>query len=162
MENQGTGDCRRFLAEETEAAIRQAAKARCRELEARCREPEAQCTDIEAAVEARVIAEAQAKFDRVCSELQARCKAESESAVEARIDEAKAELRLEFERARAEFEARCKAKAEAHIAEVQIKARAEAINDLEKAVLADLEKAALRGEQSRGTDTDAALGPLMR
>ena len=34
------------------------------------------------------------------------------------------------------------------------------MNHLEAAVLADLEKAAaLRGEQSRGTDADAALGP---
>ena len=96
-----------FLAEETGAAIRQAAKARCRELEAQC---EAKCKDTEAAVEARVIAQAQAEFGRVYAELQARCKAESEAAVEARIDEAKAELRLEFGRARAEFEARCKAK----------------------------------------------------
>ena len=36
------------------------------------------------------------------------------------------------------------------------------MNHLETAVLADLEKAAaLRGEQSRGTDADAALGPLL-
>ena len=41
-----------------EAAISQAAKARCTELEAQC---EAKCKDIEAAVEARVIAEAQAE-----------------------------------------------------------------------------------------------------
>ena len=43
---------------------------------------------------------------------------------------------------------------------MRIEARAEAMNHLEKAVLADLEKAALRREQSRGTDADAALGPL--
>ena len=56
----------------------------------------------------------------------------------------------------------CKAKAEACIAEVSTEARAEAINHLEAAVLADPEKAAaLRGEQSRGTDADAALGPLL-
>ena len=147
-----------LMAQEIEAAISQAAKARCRELEAQC---EAKCKDIEAAVEARVIAQAQAEFGRVYAELQARCKAESEAAVEARIDEAKAELRLEFGRARAEFEARCKAEAEARIAEVRIEARAEAFNHLEKAVLADLEKAALRGEQPRGTGADAALGPLL-
>jgi len=114
-----------LMAQEIEAAISQAAKARCRELEAQC---EAKCKDIEAAVEARVIAQAQAEFGRVYEELQARCKAESEAAVEARIDEAKAELRLEFGRARAEFEARCKAEAEARIAEVRIEARADAIN----------------------------------
>ena len=44
---------------------------------------------------------------------------------------------------------------------MRIEARAEAVNHLEKAVLADLEKAALRGEQPRGTDADAALGPLL-
>ena len=158
-----------LMAQEIEAAISQAAKARCTELEAQCEAKckdieaacEAKCKDIEAAVEARVIAEAQAEFGRVYADLQARCKAESEAAAEARIDEAKAELRLEFGRARAEFEARCKAEAEARIAEVRIEARAEALNHLEKAVLADLEKAALRGEQPRGTDADAALGPLL-
>ena len=87
-----------------EAAISQAAKARCTELEAQCEAKckdieaacEAKCKDIEAAVEARVIAEAHAEFGRVYADLQARCKAESEAAAEARIDEAKAELRLEF------------------------------------------------------------------
>ena len=73
-----------LMAQEIEAAISQAAKARCRELEAQC---EAKCKDIEAAVEARVIAQAQAEFGRVYAELQARCKAESEAAVEARIDD---------------------------------------------------------------------------
>ena len=71
----------------------------------RCRELEAQCKDIEAAVEARMITEAQAEFQRVYPELQARCKAESEASVEARINKAKGELRLEFEHTRAEFEA---------------------------------------------------------
>ena len=35
------------------------------------------------------------------------------------------------------------------------------MNDLEKAVMADLEKAAPRAEQPRSTDADAALGPLL-
>ena len=156
MENQAWETAEGLMAQETEAAIRQASRARCKELGA-------QCKDTAAAVEARAIAEAQAEFEQVYAELQARCKAESEAAVdsEARIDEAKAELRLEFERARAEFEARYKAEAEAHIAEVQIEARAEAMRDLGKVVLADLEKAAQRGKQCRGTGTDAESGPLL-
>ena len=88
------------------------------------------------------------------------CKARLEAAVEARIDKAKAELRLELERAREEFEARCKAEAEAHIAEVRIEARAEVMSHLETAVLADLEKtAALRGEQSRARTQTRHWGP---
>ena len=65
--------------------MRQAAKAQCGEPEAQC---ETRYRDIEAAVEARVIAEAQATradfFSRVYSELQARCKAGSEAAAASR------------------------------------------------------------------------------
>ena len=132
----------RLMAQEVEVAMRQAAKARCGELGAQC---EARHKDIEAAVEAHMIVQAQAEFPRVYSETQARCKAESEAAVETRIDEAKAELRLESERARAEFEARYKAEAGACIAEVGIDASAEAMNNLEKAVIADHEKAVVAG-----------------
>ena len=69
------------MAREIEAVIlvRQAAKARSRELEAQsC---EAKYKDIKAAVEAHIIAEVQAEFGQVYSELQARCKAESAAAV---------------------------------------------------------------------------------
>ena len=53
MENQGAREAAEgLMAQEIEAAIRQAATARCRELGARCREAEAQCKVTEAAVEA--------------------------------------------------------------------------------------------------------------